>query len=1140
MIQDVRLYINNRLVDFSNELSLPFTYQLEDLNNPTIIKNSFTKTITIVGTKNNNRIFGEIYNLDREQLYDETYIVGSYFNPSYRTPFTLYRNGEMIETGYMQLNNVTLKAGIINYNITLYGGLGDFFYNLSYNSDNEPLQLKDLKYGEELAFKINKKIVKESWENLIGSRKTTASTVTDYFTFIPSYNGMYEDFDNDKVLINTYNSEVFPYSSSTIDGVTYIPYRGFMLGELNKEYTEWEMRSLMSYKQRPALKFSKFVEACCDPENNGGYEVELDDSFFNPSNPYYDKAYIALPLLEEKIDGEQESTEDNVKLVGGFVGVQNGISALTTGALIRVVNDNITMNDEGIINTQDMTVSTTFDINLDIQMFFDHTFGVDWLRYKDDLYLSCATTKKFFLNSVLVYIEAVDVDRSTVVGTSDYFNFTSKTNRGNNVQYGGPHNWKNWNNVRNIPIQDVFGHFVWNESINKHYFKSDEGGNTFRIELKNCKKADNIRFKLIMKILSNRDNDIFYLYRNKFFNQSKDPEETQISQGWWNCLADSQTSKLIIKGGDVDISSGQKITQDILLKTEKTPCDFLLSYCKLFGLYFSRNIPDKKIEIMKRNNYFTGNIVDISKRIDYSKDFVINPILYDKKFYRLSLEGNDSYVNDKYKNEYGVEYGQKRINTNYNFNSETTELLENNVYQNVISMVDTSPYYRTFFNSAGTQQPAFIVDNLSYKKYNVIGYVIDNETSFDVIGKDYIDLSKTVDWNTRGGYDYNDKLCCYSKDEEKSLADLSAALVFYDGSYTVTDLDGNEVQYWLTDDVPEMFTLNEGQCHIYTEDEFDFFNNWVAWKIPYLPKFSRYRMSENKVVDSWDFAQPKEIYIPNTTYDNNVTLYEQYWSKLYMDKLDINTKKVTAYVNLNGLNVNANLLKDFYFFNNCFWVLNKIENYDINNHNTVKCEFIKINDTINYTTDLGKRYDYFYAEKENFVVPYTSGYVTTKIHSTTPWEIGWYNDSRITRVYPMSGDAGTTQITIFYKETDVLYDDENFYISLTTENNVKEKFSIDIKQQPNPENVVKLSGTIKYWSGALIPNGRILIGNPLRPAEVYNSRYLDTYTGEYELYVPKGVEVYVEIQKTNSSVVRTEKRTFYEDTIYNQRILDIL
>ena len=149
MKQDVKLYIADKLVDFSSELSIPFTYQLKNVNNPTIVKNPFTKTITVIGTQNNNAIFGSIYNLDREQLFDAEKMVGAYFNPSVRTPFSIYRNGELIESGYMQLNSVTLKNKIVNYEITLYGGLGDFFYSLMYNKESEPLTLADLVYGVE-------------------------------------------------------------------------------------------------------------------------------------------------------------------------------------------------------------------------------------------------------------------------------------------------------------------------------------------------------------------------------------------------------------------------------------------------------------------------------------------------------------------------------------------------------------------------------------------------------------------------------------------------------------------------------------------------------------------------------------------------------------------------------------------------------------------------------------------------------------------------------------------------------------------------------------------------------------------------------------------------------------------------------
>jgi hypothetical protein len=70
-MKDIRLYIANKLVDCTDGISLPMNYQLEDFSNPTLVKNSFSKTISIPGTKNNNKIFGEIYKLDRMQHYEE-------------------------------------------------------------------------------------------------------------------------------------------------------------------------------------------------------------------------------------------------------------------------------------------------------------------------------------------------------------------------------------------------------------------------------------------------------------------------------------------------------------------------------------------------------------------------------------------------------------------------------------------------------------------------------------------------------------------------------------------------------------------------------------------------------------------------------------------------------------------------------------------------------------------------------------------------------------------------------------------------------------------------------------------------------------------------------------------------------------
>ena len=62
------LYINGNKVELDNVgVSILFNRQRTDYTNPTIVRNSFTKTIKLPGTKVNNSIFNEIWKLDRGQ-----------------------------------------------------------------------------------------------------------------------------------------------------------------------------------------------------------------------------------------------------------------------------------------------------------------------------------------------------------------------------------------------------------------------------------------------------------------------------------------------------------------------------------------------------------------------------------------------------------------------------------------------------------------------------------------------------------------------------------------------------------------------------------------------------------------------------------------------------------------------------------------------------------------------------------------------------------------------------------------------------------------------------------------------------------------------------------------------------------------
>ena len=70
MRRKINLYIADRLVDLDEQSLILFNYTMEDLQNPTIVLNSYSQQITINGTQNNNKLFGDIFRCDRSVTYN--------------------------------------------------------------------------------------------------------------------------------------------------------------------------------------------------------------------------------------------------------------------------------------------------------------------------------------------------------------------------------------------------------------------------------------------------------------------------------------------------------------------------------------------------------------------------------------------------------------------------------------------------------------------------------------------------------------------------------------------------------------------------------------------------------------------------------------------------------------------------------------------------------------------------------------------------------------------------------------------------------------------------------------------------------------------------------------------------------------
>lgn len=76
---------------------------------------------------------------------------------------------------------------------------------------------------------------------------------------------------------------------------------------------------------------------------------------------------------------------------------------------------------------------------------------------------------------------------------------------------------------------------------------------------------------------------------------------------------------------------------------------------------------------------------------------------------------------------------------------------------------------------------------------------------------------------------------------------------------------------------------------------------------------------------------------------------------------------------MDDLDVKYDLLRQFYYFEDSYWILNKIDAYDINSDSTVRCEFIKVQDINSYLAGVQNLGEYISFDDSDPVVDYKAG-----------------------------------------------------------------------------------------------------------------------------------------------------------------------
>lgn len=920
------LYINNKKADITDDIDIAITYQSIDTDKPTAQKNSYSKSVNLKGTPANNSIFSDAWSLGRD-------IMDISFDPKKRVDFKILENSDIIDAGYCQLDSVKVQSGQVTYSVTLYGGLGDFFFNLQTDEETgEEKTLEDLTLGidgeDGTICYWDKDFINSGWTKLKATRDETDMSADNWIVAAPVYGGYYDDFESDKTLFDYSSTSGTSYFSRYIGSFpsTYNPVAGWYGIESGRDMDEWEVRDLRSAYQRPAIKMSLLLDAISKPENNGGYEVEWDPEI--TSSAYWKDTWLVLNRFDFEDDDTANGVFDLTNFLAGLTmtrGSEVG-SYRNNGTYIRRVTGTTDTYNLSTYKNPSITINPKFVVN-----YADrsdkankvYTYGVCKELYSFDGNHSFRNVNDAFFGGWYLEITAY-IGNTKVKDVAKTFISTNRhdfvaANAGNEV----------WLSYRKRNICSIIGggitedDIVWLEQDMSRDNQTYMTNEPITIE-GTLPSSDGVRLVFDFKFISisQYDMSIHTFWPNKVIS-------------WSTSMTTEENDTNGIYDGTIDPGIQKtNITKRVLFGSTKSPYEYLIGFTRMIGARYICDPVEKKVKILLRKNYYLDGITDLTQYTDFSNQEV-KPNTADKKYYLYGFEQPETYASDLYNQSNRVEYGKILVNTGYEFNCEKEDLFEDIPYESAIPYLHHSIYLNRA-QLLGVTIPA----QLMGPTQKVLVWNSSSENHEEV----------KYGWGTYNTQvkmpDVEPRLCMFGDDN--SASDITDCLVFYTGW-------GNTGQtYFLTDNMRIMTELCEGPCYLFSNREMGRASKSAASDVRVLyiesgvPTFSKYLISGDTYSDSLDFSRPSQTFTGNQTlYSDGICIYDRYWKNYIDDIYHRNSRELKIKVILPMQPKDA--LRHFFKIGTSLYVIKNINNYDPRKAGQpVEVEFIKINSISNY------------------------------------------------------------------------------------------------------------------------------------------------------------------------------------------------
>lgn len=896
MKQRFELFINGRRADLDwGTAPVLFNYTTEELRNPTIVKNSYSQQLRLQGTPANNAIFQAYFRLDAAPSENG-------FDPSKRVPFEIYRDGGVLtEKGYCKLDGVSRTGAAVQYSVTLYGGLGGFLYSLQ-NDANGARSLASLTFKDgqgnpvPLEFVINGTTVGQAWRTLndIGG---DFGPIWHILNFAPAYNGIPDKFDAGRALVKAAANGL----QTSVDG--YTARGGYAVVDLPEDMNEWQVKDLRSYLQRPVISVAALIAAICDPDNNGGYTVDLDATFFNAANPYYSKTWLTLKQLTKLKVPVTHSSAD-------------------LGSSVDTVED----GTERTLGLRQGQKVITMHVRPDTFLYTVLSSSVTSLYWGSE---DQTLVNPRVCNGLMFQAVAYDAAGNAVAG-SKVAAVTANANYGQGdtaAQFAA--------NCGFTPVFDDGSEDKYGELVKSNFRISTPGSCYWlgaEMELQIVTEAPVQTVKIFAsKVQYTKNGGAAPWERLYQLTNDLNSGVTVTEANFYSTLEYTFTSQ-------ADIRSDATVTKEMLLSDTMSPADFLLSYCKRFGLMLRMDAAEKVVHIEQRATHYNGGAgerlkMDISDLVDRSKEMHLTPVPFDvQRFSFAEADAGAGYAAD-YLARFGRPYGAKRLNTGFEFNADLKELLQGSKFKTV---PEVKARDLAFLEIQDPARPAVFLN--SGLKYHL----------FAANNRDTNELDVPAVPSTAQLYYYNETYKTYDAYSRAQLCTGDGKGIDGDGVLLFYQAVGPDS--YISDDIDTMYLGNkEKPCWILEGRENA---PGTLYRAP-LPLFGRhmYAGGVRSIIDrTLDFGTPAEVDIPGVQFVPNCDVYGVFWASYIVDRYSPATKVLTCYVAAAQIpNFGPDALRRFYWIDGALWALNKIENFDLNGTGLTKCEFVQVQDSANYT-----------------------------------------------------------------------------------------------------------------------------------------------------------------------------------------------